>query len=105
MELASSVLSTSLKKALSFRAVELGLRMPQSREDVDVILDGSVKQLVDSLHERVVEHTVAFPFLPMKEEIVEFEEQIVAVPVPQKRHDRGGDSACAGGAHQRPSRG
>ena len=69
--IASSMLSTSLKKALCFRFVERGLRMPQ--QSVGVIVDVSFLQLVPKgrVHERVVEQTVTFLVLRVKEEIVE----------------------------------
>ena len=138
--IASSMLSTS-KKASSFRAVELGLRMPQSGEgDFDVIVVGSVRScqcwwsdvvamMITGTHcvrtrtvgsgraamrARVWE-TIAAAEEALKAEVCSlgglgFRRQPEGLAWWSKLHaadeagDRGGDSACAGGAHQRPSR-
>ena len=86
------------KTPLSFRAVELGLRMAQRGEDVDVIVDGSVRKRapLGRVHERVAEQTVAVPVPPVKLEIVEVI-QTVAVSVEATHR--------VGGAHQRANRG
>ena len=75
-----SVVSMSLKKVLSFRAVELALRGLRSTEGV---------------HEQIAEQTVAILGPQIKEEIVD-------VPVPQMRREVVEVTACA--AHQRASR-
>ena len=75
----ASHLSMGLRKALAFRAVE-----PSWREH------GCLRRLVpqERIHERVVEQTVAFPVLPLKEEIVEVAEEDVNLVQQERVRER-----------------
>ena len=105
-ELASSMLSTGLKKALSFRAVELGLRLPQSGEQfpevsgkqgAEVVVDwsatcssGASPRTCPLVPVEATQHVLVER---IKERIAV---QIVDFPVEGK--------SGSGGAHCRPSR-
>ena len=74
-----SQLSTGAPEGLGLRAVKLSWREHGCLQ----------RRLVppEPAHKRVVDPEVAFPVLPMTEEIVEVAEQSVDVPVPQMRRE------------------
>ena len=83
-----SVVSMSLKKALSFRSVELALRGLQSTEGVhEQIVDQTVTITVPQINERVVDSVV----LLIKEEIVEVMQLVLVERSKSRVADQMGD--------------